>query len=1738
MARPALLIGLGGTGQWVLTYVKKELLDYTKGEGVPKEVRLVAFDTSRPIDENKSNKGEEEPIVVEGVRLGTNEFYHLGGNIERIVREIAQENLHPHIGAWLQAKTYLARLGAGQYMLGEGAGQMRPFGRMAVFKDLGSNPQNSTIFGTIRTAIQDIRQQVTEKRSLEISIIASLAGGTGAGMAIDVAHIVRTIAEDAIGSKNFIIRGFFVLPRVFHLIPGGDSAEMRSRAFAAIRELSRFITVFGDREYPMIYNPHLQFREDFQKPVKKRLFDLCYLVDAHRERNPLEDVEPKFGVFPSIADAILAFLDEKSGQEHTEHVNNMMPLLTRGDDVAYFSAIGTYAFDLPVREIAEENACELAIDFLSRLVKPEFDKEGRVNCLSSLHNPELPGKRGSDLVDSFMKDPGSIEGLRGTLFLSQAANILDQKGIRNNQLLEQAAGRTNVEWLTFMEPEDTSEEFRELRTEVRTILENSLSQEVKPSRDIKEKPEFGCDRIEKDVEQYMIKYLGRKQPDGSTTGGKFREGLDRYQELQLKRFRESLGGYCLKLLNGTTETEPETSKSAKLGFVQEFLSTLSRQLEAFCKFMERVREIRQKQGRLPQKRQEAQDARSRMFEDRKKSGFFQDRADAAQKEFIQLMQEQVELEKDDMVFDYVFRIALQFRDHSISLNDVLAKWTTALALGSAEQMSLYEALQKNLQQVKAKRQRAANFSRVRKEETDEEFEKDLYDRFSKEELADIFRSLKWKISGDGKTVSLEVLEEPLMAEKVRERDWPAEHNVGIILKKTRSAFQRLIKDEAIAQRLMDRYKEEDLADMFYENGSPLVNFSSAPRHGQHSNFLAVRHGVIAGDEPYFRKVVDEIGYKSGARGKQAKLVQYEGAHKCILIYTIDVIDADSLISYEELYSAYRQFVDDRRLLHNFPAEVNAVYYEQKVRDRLGKVYRMFNPRIVFMLEYKDWVRQFTRCKVYNLVKLDKDEEGKQFWGLHLSTCEYKGKKYQADVIRLTPEVAGKADFLQAMDTFIFKRKDYRWGIEISIDPNHLIAALIDAEKVVGNEAANIQKIQSVIDEGFVHDFSISDVAYERDLGDLMHVILLDEIDRLSGLNIEEIVESTEQETETYHMVLISSSKEIAVGQRFKLRVEIQPGEIEQNSFKISKDIPLFYCFVNSEGLRLVGDGAASILREPGTGQPFPVEFEIQGHVRGKQEVTVELFIQDHQSRRLSIIKSGMEITVFPPKPGREMQPILPQIDIQAAPQPDIVLHVESNINGEISGLHYPVTLTYRLTSYLPGSRCKQEKMGETVLDSTELLHFRSMLKQTLLQASNTQPEDVRRRMLSLGTYLFDRLFPQKTTEGFHTVFWKIKDRIATWLVVEDTIANGINWIPWELVVPYRKEDESPPAFLGEKYRLSRWVNGLGATLYGEFPFGDTAVIDYKSLTQPGVEQETGSTPWQKLLNAQRAIRLQDVVKPGTPAYAVHLIRYTDLTTRHEIVDRNQAERIEVVYPEDEARQGAKLDLKLKRPLVTFSILNQENMLSETAINEVKLPERVMPFLRAGASAVICPWWPTTEAADQIYWHTFYDLLGRGITLGEAALRARLTVRDEFPHLTDWLAYTLFGDPRAHVYWPEESQGYTALECLNPGNCLAPGKTYSFRASISAAPPIGFKGRLVKTLSLPEEIHVLFLVPGLQETVPEAVPMDPVDPGGTLRIATQQFNTPQYPGKYPLVVQFFADGEHIKTLKLMLNVDYE
>ena len=111
MMRPALVIGLGGTGQWVLTFVKKELLEIGKGI-MPSNVKLLVFDTTshttaKAGQSRKRNK--EEDIRAGSVRLeeGT-EFIPIGENVEALVSEIANGK-HSYLH-WFPAKSFLSKL--------------------------------------------------------------------------------------------------------------------------------------------------------------------------------------------------------------------------------------------------------------------------------------------------------------------------------------------------------------------------------------------------------------------------------------------------------------------------------------------------------------------------------------------------------------------------------------------------------------------------------------------------------------------------------------------------------------------------------------------------------------------------------------------------------------------------------------------------------------------------------------------------------------------------------------------------------------------------------------------------------------------------------------------------------------------------------------------------------------------------------------------------------------------------------------------------------------------------------------------------------------------------------------------------------------------------------------------------------------------------------------------------------------------------------------------------------------------------------------------------------------------------------------------------------------------------------------------------------------------------------------------------------------------------------------------
>ncbi|NEO33950.1 MAG: hypothetical protein F6K36_26750 [Symploca sp. SIO3C6] len=613
-----------------------------------------------------------------------------------------------------------------------------------------------------------------------------------------------------------------------------------------------------------------------------------------------------------------------------------------------------------------------------------------------------------------------------------------------------------------------------------------------------------------------------------------------------------------------------------------------------------------------------------------------------------------------------------------------------------------------------------------------------------------------------------------------------------------------------------------------------------------------------------------------------------------------------------------------------------------------------------------------------------------------------------------------------------------------------------------------------------------------------------------------------QPCNAYRLTINTSLNQLFVGDRSHLQVELQPTTPGQETIEISEKTAELYCFISANGLH-VFNNLIPIQFDPKTGQPLSGSFELQAYLRGDRPYTIQLFIENPDSGRVQIYETHGKIRVVLPETTEERLPILPTLNIRVARKPDFILQVETELPDGETGSHH---LTYYLTSHLPTLRLREQKVGNAILSSHDLTNIRTLLTQTLQQTTSPQPEDTREQMISLGTYLFNRLFPVNTTTAFHEIFWQATNQLSTWLIIED----GVTWLPWEFIVPYHPDKTEPLLFLSEKFQLSRWVEGLGTVRYHEIPIGDIALAQYKFSEPEQLNQDEDCLAWRKLLNASSSQGLKPVVKPDTPVYGVHLLRYSsELTQKLDIVPRENTSSASL--SEDEEVRQERLNLRLKRPLVALSTINENGY----SLDYWLLPERVLPFLRAGASAVISSWWATSEAADRIFWSHFYQLLKQRIILGEAVWRSRLAVKRHLPHSPDWLAYTLFGDPCAKPYEPEPSEGYTVLECLNPDEPLHPGKTYYFRASIRTRPPVWYTDRLIQPEELSNQLRALFMAPGLQDTFPEPIEMQPA--GYTMRQATVEL-TPTAPGNYPLLVQLLESDELVKTLQLNLEVREE
>lgn len=614
MTRPAVIIGLGGTGQWTLTYLKKDLLELNNGK-MPKNVRLLAFDTVSQAEASAvavgqpymGNQAEYEKAAkrIGSVELDPDlELVHIGGDCRPLADQI-ESGRYPHLD-WFDVKYWKneAGLNRDNWILDRGAGRFRPFGLLAVYKDLLGGPVRSEILKRLPAAINEV---VGADSSFEIILVSSVAGGTGSAMLVPFGVLAQKLA----GNYSVKTRALVVLPTAFS--PGRPNAELELRGAAALRELARAM-IYGYKGYKskitFVPGDRLLGNVEYERP-----FDGVYFIDGIRNGNPIND-DPKYSVFPAAAGWIRQILDEHSGAWFTNYIATNRAGATddptrRAEGV--FGVFGVKSLFAPERTLRQTYQLKLADQVLRKITGAEKStggtsgaSAGRVRFVPNPQPADMP--QPSDMALQWLQNPAQYEGEeeQNTTLFSHMANVVANGGKSSaDQVGTQAdagwSGKSRKErqtnsWHAKLCTLPESSRFEATRKEVATEGQADFYARFRPSNESSPPRDPGSSQVfidfTQNIDTFRHAHYGGMGADGVDDYGSFGKMARLCAADQESIFKSMLRLQLLNLLNGNS------GRLAYAGRVVRELNDLLRQFEEFLAEVAKVRNQRSPRVKL------------------------------------------------------------------------------------------------------------------------------------------------------------------------------------------------------------------------------------------------------------------------------------------------------------------------------------------------------------------------------------------------------------------------------------------------------------------------------------------------------------------------------------------------------------------------------------------------------------------------------------------------------------------------------------------------------------------------------------------------------------------------------------------------------------------------------------------------------------------------------------------------------------------------------------------------------------------------------------------------------------------------------------------------------------------------------------------------------------------------------------------------------------------------------------
>lgn len=348
-----LYVGLGGTGMNALLHTKKMFVE-TYGE-VPPMIGFLGVDT----DGDAYKK--ELPSKYGPVSLAPNEQTPI--QVEDA--QAAYVTSKQHFG-WVHPDNVFALTS-----MTKGAGQIRSNGRFAL----------TCNYEALSNKVKDVVRRITDANiktnakydadfvgEVEVHMVFSMSGGTGAGTFINMAYVIR----EALGKCK--VTGYAVLPDVFECMSQYGMERVKPNTYGSILDLDYYMHLSGTENMQFDYVTHIQ-------DVKGRPFSAFFFIDNQNKGGD------SYSNIDQLAEMISLALVTSSGElsgSVDSVTDNVEKSIMNGDGKvgnkrAWVSGMGACEILFRGQDMCQINALKNAQRIIQRMISSCIDANMIVN---------------------------------------------------------------------------------------------------------------------------------------------------------------------------------------------------------------------------------------------------------------------------------------------------------------------------------------------------------------------------------------------------------------------------------------------------------------------------------------------------------------------------------------------------------------------------------------------------------------------------------------------------------------------------------------------------------------------------------------------------------------------------------------------------------------------------------------------------------------------------------------------------------------------------------------------------------------------------------------------------------------------------------------------------------------------------------------------------------------------------------------------------------------------------------------------------------------------------------------------------------------------------------------------------------------------------------------------------------------------------------------------------------------